>query len=79
MTDKEVMQQALEDYHPPAVRGSFIKIKYVTQMPAQIPTFVFFTNHPNDIKEAYQNYLENKLRENFSLSGVPVNIFFRQK
>ncbi|MFI5172872.1 MAG: ribosome biogenesis GTPase Der [Chitinophagales bacterium] len=75
----DVMQKALETYHPPAVRGSFIKIKYVTQMPAQVPTFVFFTNHPNDIKDAYKNYLENKLREHFTLSGVPVNIFFRKK
>lgn len=75
----EVMQEALEKYHPPAVRGNFIKIKYVTQMPAQVPTFVFFTNYPNDIREPYKNYLENQLREHFSLSGVPVNIFFRKK
>lgn len=75
----EVMQQALENYHPPAVRGNYIKIKYVTQMPAQVPTFVFFTNHPNDIREPYRNYLENQLREHFTLSGVPINIFFRQK
>ncbi len=75
----EVMQEALASYHPPAVRGSHIKIKYVTQMPASVPTFVFFTNYPNDIREAYRNYLENKLREAFPLSGVPINIFFRKK
>ena len=75
----EVMQLALENYHPPAVRGNYIKIKYVTQMPAQVPTFVFFTNFPNDIREPYRNYLENQLREHFSLTGTPVNIFFRKK
>ena len=75
----EVMQEALEKYHPPAVRGNYIKIKYVTQMPAQVPTFVFFCNYPNDIREPYRNYLENQLRETFPLSGVPVNIFFRKK
>ena len=48
-------------------------------MPASVPTFVFFTNYPNDIREAYKNYLENKLREAFPLSGVPINIFFRKK
>lgn len=75
----EVMQEALEKYHPPAVRGNYIQIKYVTQMPASVPTFVFFTNYPNDVREPYRNYLENQLREHFSLSGVPVNIFFRKK
>lgn len=75
----EVMQEALEKYHPPAVRGNYIQIKYVTQMPAQVPTFVFFTNYPNDIREPYRNYLENQLREHFPLSGVPINIFFRKK
>ncbi|HNV99816.1 MAG TPA: ribosome biogenesis GTPase Der, partial [Chitinophagales bacterium] len=75
----EVMQEALEKYHPPAVRGNYIQIKYVTQMPAQVPTFVFFTNYPNDVREPYKNYLENQLREHFPLSGVPINIFFRKK
>lgn len=75
----EVMQEALEKYHPPAVRGNYIQIKYVTQMPASVPTFVFFTNFPNDVREPYRNYLENQLREHFPLSGVPVNIFFRKK
>jgi GTP-binding protein len=75
----EVMQQAFEEYHPPAVRGHFINIKYVTQLPAQIPTFAFFTNHPDYIREPYRNYLENKLREHFPLTGVPINIFFRKK
>lgn len=75
----DIMQQAFEEYHPPAVRGHFINIKYVTQLPAQIPTFAFFTNYPDYIREPYRNYLENKLREQFPLSGVPINIFFRKK
>jgi len=75
----EVMQEAIAQYHPPAVRGNYIQIKYVTQMPAQVPTFVFFTNYPNDVREPYRNYLENQLRTHFKLSGVPVNIFFRKK
>ncbi len=75
----DVMQEAIEAYHPPAVRGKHIKIKYITQLAARVPTFAFFANHPNDIHQPYRNYLENKLRENFPLTGVPVNIFFRQK
>ena len=75
----EIMQQAFEEYHPPAVRGHFINVKYVTQLPAQIPTFAFFTNYPDYIREPYRNYLENKLRLEFPLSGVPINIFFRKK
>ncbi len=75
----DVMQVAIDAYHPPAVRGKHIKIKYITQLAARVPTFAFFANHPNDIRQPYRNYLENKLRENFPLTGVPINIFFRQK
>lgn len=69
----------IEAYPPPAVRGKHIKIKYITQLPARTPSFAFFTNNPKDIREPYRNFLENKMREQFTLSGVPVNIFFRQK
>lgn len=75
----ETMLKAIENYHPPVVRGNSVKIKYVTQIPTAVPSFAFFTNYPDDIKTPYKNYLENKLRENFSLKGVPVRIFFRKK
>ncbi|MFN5422775.1 MAG: ribosome biogenesis GTPase Der [bacterium] len=75
----ETMLKAIENYHPPVVRGNSVKIKYVTQLPTAVPSFAFFTNYPDDIKTPYKNYLENKLRESFSLKGVPVRIFFRKK
>jgi GTPase len=75
----EVMLKAIENFHPPVVRGNAIKIKYVTQLPTHTPTFAFFCNYPDDIKAPYQNYLENKIRENFDFSGVPVRLFFRKK
>lgn len=75
----EVMQNAIESYHPPVVRGNAVKIKYVTQLPTNTPSFAFFCNYPDDIKTPYRNYLENQLRENFDFSGVPVRLFFRKK
>ncbi|HSN08193.1 MAG TPA: ribosome biogenesis GTPase Der, partial [Hanamia sp.] len=75
----EVMQKAMESYHAPVVRGHAVKIKFVTQLPTIVPSFAFFCNYPNDIKTPYKNYLENQLRENFDLTGVPVRIFFRKK
>ena len=75
----DVMLKAIEQYHPPVVRGNAIKIKYVTQLPTRSPSFAFFCNYPDDIKTPYRNYLENKLRENFNFKGVPVRIFFRKK
>lgn len=75
----EVMLAAITAYRPPAHRGRFINIKYVTQIPASVPTFLFFTNHPKHIKENYKRYLENQLREAFGFKGVPINVFFRQK
>jgi len=81
MTSKlnEVMLKAIDAYHPPVVRGNAIKIKYVTQLPTYTPSFAFFCNYPDDIKAPYKNYLENKLRENFDFSGVPLRLFFRKK
>src|SRR6185295_13882738 len=58
----EVMLKAIEAYHPPVVRGNPVKIKYITQLPTQVPSFVFFCNYPDDIKQPYKNYLENQLR-----------------
>ncbi|MEX6690650.1 ribosome biogenesis GTPase Der [Danxiaibacter flavus] len=75
----EVMLKAVESYHAPVVRGHSIKIKYVTQLPTHVPSFAFFCNFPDDIKQPYKNYLENKLRENFDFSGIPVRLFFRKK
>jgi GTP-binding protein len=75
----EVMQKAMESYHAPVVRGHAVKIKFVTQLPTVVPSFAFFCNYPNDIKTPYKNYLENQMRENFELTGVPVRIFFRKK
>ena len=75
----EVMQKAMESYHAPVVRGHAVKIKFVTQLPTAVPSFAFFCNYPLDIKTPYKNYLENQLRENFDLKGVPVRIFFRKK
>jgi GTP-binding protein len=75
----EVMLKAIEQYRPPATDGKLVSIKYVTQLPTRTPTFAFFSNHPKYIRESYKNYLENKLRENFDLNGVPVNVFFREK
>ncbi len=75
----DIILKAIEAYHPPVVRGHPIKIKFVTQLPTAVPSFAFFCNFPDDIKQPYKNYLENKLRENFDLTGVPVRLFFRKK
>jgi GTP-binding protein len=75
----EVILKAIESHHPPVVRGHPIKIKYVTQLPTAVPSFAFFCNFPDDIKQPYKNYLENQLRENFNFKGVPLRLFFRKK
>ncbi len=75
----DIMLKAVEAYHAPVVRGNTVKIKYVTQLPTVVPSFAFFTNYPDDIKQPYKNYLENQLRTHFNFSGVPVRIFFRKK
>ncbi len=75
----EVMLEAIEAYRPPAVKGKFIKIKYVTQLSTHFPAFAFFCNLPQYIRDPYKRYLTNKLRENFSFSGVPIQIFMRKK
>jgi len=75
----EVMLKAIESFHPPVVRGNPIKIKYVSQLPTHVPSFAFFSNFPDDIKQPYRNYLENQLRQHFNFKGVPVRIYFRKK
>jgi GTP-binding protein len=74
-----VMLKAIEAYPPPANKGKFIKIKYVTQLPTHTPVFAFFCNLPQYIKGPYERYLENKLREHFNFEGVPVALVFREK
>ena len=69
----------IENYPPPATKGKYIKIKYVTQLPTPTPQFAFFVNLPQYIKESYRRFLENKLREQWDFSGVPIQIYFRQK
>ena len=73
------MLKVIENYPPPSVKGKNIKIKYCTQLPSSAPGFVFFANLPQYINEPYKRYLENQIREKFNFSGVPIQIFFRQK
>ncbi len=75
----EVMLPLIEATPPPMYKGKKVKIKYVTQLPSRSVSFAFFCNHPQYIKEPYKRFLENKLRENFELTGVPVNIILREK
>lgn len=76
----EEMLPLIEAYPPPSIKGKYIKIKYCTQIPnTQIPSFVFYANLPQYIKEPYKRFLENKIREKWNLSGCPINIFIRQK
>ncbi len=76
----EVMLPLIEMTPPPSVKGKYIKIKYVSQIPnTQIPSFVFYANLPQYVKEPYKRFLENKLRENWTLTGTPINVFIRQK
>ena len=76
----EVMLPIIEAYPPQSVKGKYIKIKYCTQLPnTQIPSFVFYANLPQYVKENYRRFLENKIRENWSMHGCPINVFIRQK
>ena len=75
----EVMLPIIENNPPPAVKGKYIKIKFCMQLPTHTPQFVFFANLPQYIKDPYKRFIENKLRENYNFSGVPIEIFFRQK
>lgn len=76
----EEMLPLIEAYPPPSIKGKYIKIKYCTQLPnTQIPSFVFFANLPQYVREPYRRFLENKIRERWNFSGTPINVFIRQK
>ena len=75
----EVMLDVIEKNPPPATKGKYVKIKYVMQLPTRVPSFAFFCNLPQYVKDPYKRFLENKLRASFSLTGVPINVFFRKK
>ena len=75
----EALLPIIEETPPPSIKGKYVKIKYVTQLPTRFPAFAFFCNLPQYIKEPYKRFLENKLRENFELTGCPIQIFCRQK
>ena len=75
----DVMLEVIEAYPPPSVKGKYVKIKYVTQLPMHYPAFAFFCNLPQYVKEPYKRYLENRLREHFNFTGVPVQIYLRKK
>jgi GTPase len=75
----EVMLQVVKNNPPPALKGKYVKIKYVTQLPIYTPAFAFFCNLPQYVKDPYKRYLENRMREHFDFTGVPIRIFFRKK
>ncbi len=75
----KIMLPIIEHTPPPAIKGKSVNIKYITQLPGYSPTFAFFCNSPQYVKEAYKRFLENKLRENFEFTGVPLTIYFRNK
>jgi len=75
----EVMLQIIKNNPPPSLKGKYVKIKYVTQLPIYTPAFTFFCNLPQYLKDPYKRYLENRMREKFEFTGVPIRIFFRKK
>lgn len=75
----DMMLPIIEHTPPPAIKGKYIKIKYCMQLPTPTPQFVFFANLPQYIKEPYKRFIENKLRDNYDFSGVPIDIYFRKK
>ncbi|MDX9694553.1 MAG: ribosome biogenesis GTPase Der [Bacteroidales bacterium] len=74
-----MLNEIIANYPPPALKGKYVKVKYVTQLPLHYPAFVFFCNLPQYVKDPYKRYLENKLRERFDFAGTPVQIFMRKK
>ena len=75
----DVMLEIINQNPPPATKGKYIRIKFCTQLPTKTPTFAFFANLPQYIKDPYKRFLENRIRQNFDFNGVPIQIFFRKK
>lgn len=75
----EAILPEIENYPPPAIKGKYVRIKYATQLPTPAPSFAFFCNLPQYVREDYKRFIENRLREKFDFSGVPIQIFIRQK
>jgi GTP-binding protein len=75
----DIMLPIIEGNPPPAIKSRYVKIKYITQLPTPFPAIAVFCNHPQYVQESYKRFLENQLRENFQLTGTPIEIFFRQK
>ena len=84
---RKISTSALNDYllpiiennPPPTYKGKYVRIKYVTQLPSQTPTFAFYCNLPQYVKDPYMRFIENKIRDQYDLSGVTIRIFFRKK
>lgn len=75
----KIMLEVIENYPPPSMKGKYVKIKYVSQLPTHAPSFAFYCNLPQYVKEPYKRYLENKIREHWDFTGVPIQIFVRKK
>ena len=75
----QYMLDVIGEYPPPAYKGKYVKIKYVTQLPTHAPSFAFYANLPQYIMDPYKRYLENKMRKEYNFTGVPIQIFFRRK
>jgi GTP-binding protein len=75
----DLLLPIVQNYPPPAVKGKFVKIKFITQLPTATPQFAFFANLPQYVRDPYRRFIENKMREAFNFKGVPIQIYFRQK
>ena len=75
----DIFLPIIENHPPPALKGKYVRVKYITQIQSQVPTFAFYCNLPQYIKDPYKRFLENKLREEFDFTGVPIRLFFRKK
>jgi GTP-binding protein len=73
------MLEVINHYPPPAYKGKYVKIKFCTQLPTHYPSFAFFCNLPQYVREPYKRFIENKLREFYDFSGVPITVYFRKK
>ena len=77
--NEDILPIVKEQNPPPAYKGKLVKIKYITQLPTPVPQFAFFCNLPQYVKEPYRRFIENQLRKQFDFTGVPIDVYFRQK